>query len=239
MQRQGYVLIELITAIVVLSAMLLWASQMWQFQQQQQQRKHWLDDIEQVRHGALSFWVKDGRAPLTIDEFLSTEQQQSLLSPWQSPWQFTLAEHWLELAVTAPDANQAQWLSNKVAGAFVRAEQVIIPIWAPAAQGLDESYLYRQAVPDKPHLNSMMTDLDMGGHDILNAGAIEADQVSTSQLHTWSINADNLNILSVAEAESLYAADVITPFGSLSELKATLNQFEVVWGYCVASGKCQ
>src|SRR5690554_806358 len=213
MRRQGYVLIEVITAIVVLSAMLLWAMQMWQFQQQQKQRKHWLEDIQQVRNGALSFWLKDGHAPASIDEFFTVEQQASLVAPWQSSWQFAMAEHWLELSLNAPDEAQAVWLSNKVAGAFQRATQVVIPIWSPAAQGLDESYLYRQAVPDKPHLNSMLTDLDMGGKNILNVNSIDADEVTLGQLHAWSINAENLTIVSVAEAESLYAADVITPFG--------------------------
>lgn len=46
---------------------------------------------------------------------------------------------------------------------------------------LANDYLYRNAVPNHPELNTMNTDLGMGGHDINNAGTITASgNVATS-----------------------------------------------------------
>lgn len=45
---------------------------------------------------------------------------------------------------------------------------------------LVNDYLYRNAIPGQPHLNQMNTAIDMGGHNLNNAGAVNSQTVNAN-----------------------------------------------------------
>ncbi|WP_313025496.1 shufflon system plasmid conjugative transfer pilus tip adhesin PilV [Pseudomonas lopnurensis] len=55
---------------------------------------------------------------------------------------------------------------------------------------LANDYLYRNAVPDRPELNTMNTAINMGGHDVSNAGDITAREVTA----TGTVNAETADV---------------------------------------------
>ncbi|MEZ1842002.1 shufflon system plasmid conjugative transfer pilus tip adhesin PilV, partial [Pseudomonas putida] len=58
---------------------------------------------------------------------------------------------------------------------------------------LANDYLYRNAVPGRPELNSMNTDLSIGGHNINNAAAINAfgDVTTSADVNARNVTATN------------------------------------------------
>lgn len=237
MQRQGFVLPEVIVAVVILSSLMVVTAQVWQSLAQNKQRQNWVDDAELIRQGALDFWIVEGRAPLLLADFFSTEQQQGLSLPWQQTWQLANADEWLELSVQAPSINAANWFASQLAGAFTQYEKVIIPIWQPASEAMGETLLHRVEQFGRPHLNRMHTNLDMAGHDVVNVGTlsatrIETDSVSAKQLNSDVLRSDKLHV------QDLKVVDVITPNTSLSTLTYWVDQYQQLWTECQNQGKC-
>ncbi|MCA8270709.1 shufflon system plasmid conjugative transfer pilus tip adhesin PilV [Burkholderia vietnamiensis] len=59
------------------------------------------------------------------------------------------------------------------------AGHVAFALFVPNA-GLTNGYLYRNAVPGHPELNKMNTAIDMGGNDVNNANAVNANYLQTT-----------------------------------------------------------
>lgn len=238
MRQQGFVMLEVITAVVIVSSLLLMINQAWLFKSSQQQRQGWLVDAEQVNLAASDFWAENGAPPGTIRD-LFTEQELAILRfPWHQEWQFTLGENWLELSVSAPSLDQAQWFVRQIAGAFVRGNEVVMPVWQPRpSHATNEDYLHRLEQTDAPHLNTMATDLDMGQFDI-----IDINNLDTQRLTVETIRADELEATSVKTTElivtTVYAQDVITPTTSLQEVSDRLAEYIQLWKQCELQGKC-
>src|SRR5690554_6241413 len=113
MQRQGFVLLEVIAAVVILSSLMVVTAHVWQSLAQNKQRQNWVDDAELIRQGALDYWIVEGRAPLVLADLFSDEQQQTMSRPWQQSWQLEVASEWLELSVQAPSIAAANWFAGR------------------------------------------------------------------------------------------------------------------------------
>lgn len=73
----------------------------------------------------------------------------------------------------------------------------------------------------------------------LFADAFEAELAHFDVIHTTNLHVTGTLIAEDIIAQTLYAADVITPHGSLNQAIDRLNDFESLWIACVQSGGCQ
>lgn len=238
MKQQGFVLLEVITAVVIVSSLLVMINQAWLFKSSQQQRQGWLVDAEQVNLAAIEYWAVKGVPPATTRDLFTEPELAMLRFPWQQEWQFTLGENWLELSVNAPSTSQAQWLVQQIAGAFVRGNEVVMLVWQPRpSNATNEDYLHRLEQTDAPHLNAMATNLDMGEFDMVNINNLD-----TQRLTVETIRADEFEATSVKTTElivsTVYAQDVITPTTSLQEVSDRLAEYIQLWKQCELQGKC-
>jgi hypothetical protein len=88
-------------------------------------------------------------------------------------------------------------------------------------------YLHRVAIPGRPELNQMATDLDLGGQDILGAGRLEATEARVTNLQGQNITGaltinDTLNIAGTATVTTLDAQGATTVSGPLSANQITV-----------------
>jgi len=238
MKQQGFVMLEVITAVVIVSSLLLMINQAWQIKSSQQQRQQWVIDAEQVRLAATNYWAFNGVPPAITRDVFTTQEMNALQFPWQQEWQFINGENWLELSVMAPSPIQAQWLAKQIAGAFTRNSEFVMPIWQPQqSNATNESYLHRQEQLDKPYLNMMETSLNMGFFDITNV-----NNLNTQRLTAESVSADAVEAISLKTGEltvtTLYARDVITPTTSLQEVSDRVAEYTQLWKECERQGKC-
>ncbi|PHR66428.1 type II secretion system protein [Pseudidiomarina marina] len=238
MKRLGFVMLEVITAIVIVSSLLLMINQAWVFKSSQQQRYDWIVDAEQLRLVATDFWAKNGAPPSTMADLFTEREIEQFRLPWLQQWQFAYNAEWLELSVVAPSSAQAGWLAQQIAGAFSRENEFVMPVWQPHAQSAtSEIYLHRVEQSEKPYLNAMATELDMGLFDIINVNNLDmqrltADNVRTDELEATSLKTTELFVT------TLYAHDVITPTTSLQEVTDRLAEYVELWKECQLQGKC-
>lgn len=238
MKQQGFVMLEVITAVVVVSSLLLMINQAWQIKSSQQKRQQWIIDAEQVRLAATNYWAFKGVPPTITGDIFTTQEISVLQLPWQQEWQFIHGENWLELSVMAPSPTQAQWLARQIAGAFTRNNEFVMPIWQPQqSNAINENYLHRQEQTDKPYLNTMETSLDMGLFDIINVNNLNTQRVIAESVRADAIEANSLKTGELT-VTTLYARDVITPTTSLQEVSDRVAEYTQLWKECERQGKC-
>jgi len=232
-------MLEVITAVVVVSSLLLMINQAWQIKSSQNMRQQWINNTEQTRLAATNYWTFNGVPPATTGDIFSAEEISVLQLPWQQEWQFIKGENWLELSVIAPSATQAQWLAAQIAGAFTRDNEFVMPIWQPQ-QGIatNDIYLHRQEQPDKQYLNAMETSLDMGLFDIVNVNNLHTQRMTAESVRTDAIEANSLKTGELT-VTTLYARDVITPTTSLQKVSDRVAEYTQLWKECERQGKCR
>lgn len=238
MRTRGFVLLEVIAAVVIMSGLLMIATQTWHIHQRQQQQQQWVDDTEVIRDAASTYWAQYSTAPTAVSDLLAADNMLYLNYPWQQPWSFTEHESWLELALQAPSAEQADWLSNQVVGAISRGAEVVLIIWPPTVASADEQYLHRVPMMDRAHLNSMATDLDMAEFDITTVGTLDAQTVEAQTLIAQDLEVTALRV-SELTVQTVYAQDVITPTSSITELRARIDEYAQLWRNCQFQGLCK
>ena len=236
MKQRGFALVDVITATVLLGALLLVFSQAQQWQQHQQMRQQWIADAEWLRQAATLFWIERGTAPSTLTDLVA-DGATEVTRPWQQRWQLHLAQPWLELQIEAPSAAQAHWFAGQLAGALVRSQTVVVPVWKPLIADLDERYLHRLEQPIQPHLNTMATDLDLQSHSIMDVGELHAARVNAEYFLGNTLTAEHIKTEWISTGV-LYADDVITPFYSLSEIHRDMSYYRQLWRQCELQGKC-
>lgn len=238
MQKQGFVLLEVITAVVILSTLMVVTTQVWQSMAQNSYQQGWIDDAELIRQASLNYWIDNGEPPTQLSDVFSSSQLETLSKPWQQPWFYSADDNWLELSLTAPSAAAAKWFAGKVAGAFTEGERLVVPVWQPRGIFSAQNLLHRQQVFGKPELNTMAADLNMANHAITNVDSLTAQFITADTLQATSIMTGALRTTEV-EVDTLYANDVITPRASLSQLKYWVEQYEQLWLSCQQQNYCQ
>lgn len=237
MQKQGFVLLEVIAAVVILSSLMVVTTQVWQSMANNRNQHEWVTDAEMIRQATLDYWVNEGAPPTTLGDVFTATQLATFTQPWQQSWYFVESGNWLELSVDAPSAAEADWFASQVAGAFVQGERLVVPVWQPAGSWSAEHLLHRTPVFDKPHLNSMEADLDMTNQAISNVANLNANQIDADSIIARSILSTSLRASSI-DVDTLYVTDVITPQNSLSNLAYWVDQYEQLWLSCQQQGKC-
>lgn len=238
MWPRGFVLLEIITAVVIMSGLFMISTQAWQMYQQQQKQQNWIEDTEVMRDAAATYWAKHHVAPTVVDDLFAPEDIIYLNYPWQQSWSFIERENWLELTLQAPSNEKAKWLSSQVAGSVSRGSEFVLIIWPPTVESADEQYLHRLPMLDQEHLNSMATDLSMADFDITDVNAldvqtVEAQTLITQELEVIALKAAELTV------QTVYALDVITPATSMTELRTRIDEYAQLWRNCQLQGLCK
>lgn len=236
--RRGFLLLELMAVMVLLSALLLLVGQWWQHQQRLEQRQQWLAHTEYLLVAAEQFWLQQGRPPIDFTELQQTMKLEQLVLPWQQSWSLSHADGLLRFHIQAPSSQQAQWFGSQFQGAQVVAEQVTLIQWAPLTETHDDRYLYRVARPDRPELNQLATHLNMNQYDLTQIGSLMAnygrfDSVNTDRLISHS---GTIQYLSTGTLE---ANRVTTPLGDLTQLLEEIEALHALWQQCRTAGGCQ
>lgn len=238
MRPRGFVLLEIITAVVIMSGLLMIATQAWQMHQQHQKQRIWVEDTEVIRDAATTYWTQNRVAPKAVDDLFAPEDIIYLNYPWQQSWSFMERDNWLELTLQAPSSEKADWLSGQVAGSVSRGTEFVLIIWPPTVASAGEQYLHRLPMLDQEHLNSMATDLDMADFDItavsaLEAQTVEAQTLITQELEVVALKASELTV------QTVYALDVVTPATSMTELRTRIDEYAQLWRNCQLQGLCK
>ncbi|MBR9908127.1 MAG: prepilin-type N-terminal cleavage/methylation domain-containing protein [Gammaproteobacteria bacterium] len=237
MQKQGFVLLEVITAVVILSTLMVVTTQVWQSMAKNRYQQEWVTDAEMIRQASLDYWGSQGAPPTVLNDIFTPAQLATLAQPWQQSWSLLETENWLELSLTAPSAADAKWFASQIAGAFVQAERIVVPIWQPVGNTSTEHLLHRTNVFGKPHLNSMEADLDMTNQAINNVGTLSVNQVTADAIQARTIFGTQVRA-STIDVDTLQVTDVITPYNSLSDLAYWVGEYEQLWESCKQQGKC-
>lgn len=237
MKKYGFVLLEVMTAVVILSTLMVVSTQVWQSLAQNRQQQDWVDDADIIRHASVDYWLKQGQPPTQLADIFTASQLSSLAMPWQRQWSFIENGQWLELTVTAPSLADATWLAGQIAGAFTQAEKLIVPIWQPSATTATDQLLHRISILDKPELNSMQANLNMAYHAIDDVGSLNATNVNAASVQALAITSSTVRANDI-DVDTLRVNDVITPTVSLSSLAYWVGQYEQLWESCKQQGKC-
>lgn len=107
---------------------------------------------------------------------------------------------------------------------------------------ISNDYLYRKAVPGHPELNTMSTALNMGGKDVNNVAAINAQNatisntVTTGTLTATTANATNAKVSGTLTAGTVSASGNVTSAGTVQGRYIYPAQTVTIGGACSPSG---
>jgi type II secretory pathway pseudopilin PulG len=236
--RNGFLLMEFIAALTLVSALLLIAGQWWQHQSKVQQRQQWLDHTDYLLQATERFWLEQGRPPHDYTELSQSLELEALALPWQQPWRLTHEVSLLRWHISAPSQQQAHWFASHFQAAQVVDDEVTLSQWAPLHEASGEKYLYRVARPDKPELNQLAVHLNMQQHDVNGIGNLLASQANLAQLTADSILV-NSAIIADLTTQLLTVSSIQTTHGDLQQFFDQISAYEALWNECRSAGGCQ
>ena len=238
-KRRGFILLELVIALSLLSALLLF-SQRWVTQQARSaQFGTNLPAAQQMLSAIEFFWLHERRPPTALSELVTKGYIAEVWQPWAGQWQLSLQENRVRLTLPATDLALAQRTSEQVPGAHVNADDALaLHVFEPIQLALYQRYLHRVADTSAPQYNQMEADLDMRGHAVRNVDGLDAqtvvatravvDTATFSTMRATTLAVDDL----VAEQASLGGHDVVA-------LANRVAQLQLQWNQCRSSGGCQ
>lgn len=301
----GFSLLEFVAVLALLSGALLTYSQLQSTYHRQQLQNHLLDSIVLAKTALYQHYGTHNQFPSALQDIMSLEQ---IRTPWNESLYLQHAPEGVALVTPTPDEKVQAWLLARLVNSELDNKAVFIHLPKPIQTLSSEYALHRVAVPERPELNTMNVDLDMGGHNLLGfdlieanqatLGVIEAETAFLKQLNTKEITAEllmaqtasfeqvqvellevnelaavaaeftvleisdayvdvleagsmqvqqvDVNTLKTAHLEvdslivsTLHADDIVTPLGSLTDAQQRLQNLELAWLECLASGGCQ
>ena len=237
-QAKGFLLMEFIAVVTLLSGLLLVVGQWWQHQARLDQRQQWVSHTEYLRLAAERFWLQQGRPPHDFAELQQTLDPETAISPWQQAWRLHSETSLLRLQITAPSEQQARWFAGHFHAATVVGEEITLHQWAPLHEATGEQYLYRVARPDKPELNQLSVNLHMQQHQLTGIGGVVATRANFANLQTETLLVNSASIAQI-DTQRLTATQIETPLGDLQQLLDRVNAYELLWLECRNAGGCQ
>lgn len=235
----GFILFELIIALTLIGATLLFIGQWSQHRQQIELRQGWLNDTEKLIEIVGEYWRQQAIMPSDLSQLPETFGIEQLQTPWQRIWQLAPQGQTLMLTMEAPSSAEASWFAGRLAGAQVVGQQLQVTILPPLFQrsGSPERYLHRIAVPSQPELNQLEVHLDLNGFDVTNVGLFDGtdgrlQNVQSTTLASQSLVANRLTV------DTINVGDLVTPNGDLREFMESLDRLQALWDSCVAQGGC-
>ncbi|RUO61942.1 hypothetical protein [Pseudidiomarina insulisalsae] len=236
---KGYILFELVIAISLLSALLLFSQQWLLHKSKQQQQQSGVSEAKTLLREIERFWLLERRIPGDLNELVSKGYLSHVWQPWPQPWMLSQEHNMLRLRIAAPDYEQALWLSQQIAGAHVTAaDELSLHVFEPVQLALQERYLQRVADPLAPQYNQMEADLDMNGYKITNVDQLDAKVVVA---RTANLTAAQFELLRANELEvdTLVATQASISGQDLAVLADRVALLQQQWQQCRAAGGCQ
>lgn len=237
--HRGFILIELVIALSLLSALLLF-SQRWVTQQQKNMdiTVH-LNAAQEMLTAIEYFWLHERRAPTNLAELVTKGYIAAVWQPWPGQWQLETQLNMLRLTLPVEDVALARLTSEQLAGAHVNSEnELALHVFEPIQLALYKRYLHRSADPSAPEYNRMEADIDMNGHALRAVGEVDtrfvyASSASFDTANFGSVHAETMNVTDLqASNASLGGHDVVL-------LANRLEQLQMQWNQCRANGGCQ
>lgn len=238
-RKRGFILIELVIALSLLSALLLF-SQRWLTQQQKSvDITAQLIAAQQMLTAIEYFWLQERQAPTTLAELVSKGYIAAVWQPWAGQWRLETQVNMLRLTLPVEDLALAQRTSEQLAGAHINgANELALHVFEPIQLALYKRYLHRAADPSAPEYNRMEADIDMNGHalravDEFDARFVYASSASFETATFGSVQAETMNVTDLqASNATLGGHDVVL-------IANRLEQLQVQWNQCRANGGCQ
>ncbi|RUO56092.1 MULTISPECIES: hypothetical protein [Pseudidiomarina] len=238
-KRRGLILIELVIALSLLSALLLF-SQHWLTQQNRNALA--VNDLpvaQQMLKAIEYFWLQERRPPTSLNELISKGYIAAVWQPWPGEWRLQLSANMLRLALPATDLAVAQRTSEQVPGAHVNStNELTLHVFEPVQLALHKRYLHRTVDVTAPEYNQMEVDLNMNGHALDNAGNVIAERVVTTSA---LIDQATFNQVQAASASvtDLLASNATLGSHDVVLLANRVQQLHEQWQLCLANGGCQ
>ncbi|RUO78256.1 type II secretion system protein [Pseudidiomarina taiwanensis] len=235
----GFVLLELIVALTLIGVGLMFLGQWYAQQQQLSTRQTWVYDTELLISALQTQWQQTHKVPSDLSQLSHPDGSSGFVEPWQQTWQvLPQAEH-LQLQIAAPNHAEARWFASQLPGARAVQEQVFIEVLEPDYSQVAnaERFLHRQPQPQQPELNEMQVDLQMNGHALTNVSQLQATSASVTMVQSDLVQTSDFSATH-ARIEHLEVDSLISPEGSLLQLKQQLDLLQALWNSCVAQGRC-
>ncbi|WP_417688247.1 hypothetical protein [Pseudidiomarina sp.] len=238
-KRRGFILMELVIALSLLSALLLF-SQRWVTQQALGSRVAAnLPAAQQMLTAIELFWLHERRAPTALSELVTKGYIAEVWQPWAGQWQLLRQENMLRLTLPATDLGLAQRTSEQLPGAHVNADdELALHVFEPIQLALYQRYLHRVADTSAPEYNQMEADLDMRGHTVRNVDGVDAQTVVATRAVLDAATFGNVRATTLA-VEDLVADQASLGGHDVVALAQRLEQLQTQWNQCRSNGGCQ
>lgn len=217
----GFSLLEFVAVLALLGGLLISFTQ-WRLSQHQQQLPQvLLATLEQTRAELYRYYFQHQAWPQTEAELALTEP---LLTPWQQQISLRLEHKDLLLIVPVPRARLVHWLKARLVNAQETLEAgqiaVMLRISPPLQVEMANKALYRVAIPEQPELNTMQTDLNMGGFALTHFSSLDAEQALLTELSATRLQAELL------QAQQLTVHQLQATTADITQLQAETLQLE-------------
>lgn len=237
-RRFGFILLELVIALSLFSALLLFSQQWMQQQFTQSRAALQLPTAQKMLTAIEYFWLQERRPPVALSELITKGYIAKIWQPWSGEWQLQHHQNMLRLLLPAEDLGLAERTSMQLPGAQLNAEnEFMLHVFEPIQLALQQRYLHRTA-SEAPEYNQMEADLDMRGHAVRNLGTLEAERLLADSATLTNANFTALNVTRLNTSE-LIAEQANFGGYELVSLADRVMQLQLEWQQCRSNGGCQ
>lgn len=237
--NRAFILFELVIALSLLSALLLFSQQWLSQQAKRQSSQAGLTGAQQLLTAVEVYWLNEGQTPTTLAELVSKGYITKIWQPWEGTWQLQLEQNMLRLSLMGNDLRQTQRLSEQIPGALINSQgALVLHVFEPVQVVLRSRYLQRYSDANVPENNRMETHLDMNGYSIRNIATLHSDSLVANTATIGIAHFSNAQVARL-EVNELIAEQAVIDGHDLAQLADRVTLLQSQWEACRAQGGCQ
>lgn len=204
-RQKGFSLLPMMLTITALaSGAALYAQQQAQ-QHVRNQIQYANEDVRSLQEALYAYHMDNRSFPDTtcgtpgcVAQYLSDQGYYfgRTESPFGTPYDIGLTPEGNAALVTFESVNgrMAERTANTFQSGSVNGNRVNVPIGRPSREAVLTTFLHRTAQEGCPECNTMRTDINMSGNNIVNAGTIIAESIEAEDLDAIRITTEEFDV---------------------------------------------
>lgn len=223
-QQGGFTLLEIIVVLTIVSIGIAWGgSYVMNHVQPRKQVERVAHDLRDIQVSATRFYLDQRTWPSSINELMISDYYVgNTRSLFDDEYVVEQDGDALFIRVDMPSERLSRMLVSQVVGSIRNdsTDEVTLRMVRPSDASIQNYFLARRPVPGCPDCNTLQTDINFDGFDIIGAGELTAESVMVDEAEI-----DDLQVLRLATEAVLLGNNSITYSGGRLVFNAGSTEF--------------
>lgn len=225
LKQAGFTIIETIVVVTILGTVAAFSVPAYQKHKERELVEATQTDVDLIQKALYSYHLENRRFPGSLQELRDGEYYFGRMeTPYGTPYELTLNAQGTAAKVNFDGPNER--ITKNIAGGLAQARpvgesSVEVSMGRPSKEAQLSTYLHRTEVPGHPEYNTMETDINMNGNNVVGVGTLEVEDVQAIDVYAENTTT---NVLDVRDSISIGGAQINATANGM-EIQATETRF--------------